>query len=640
MGSNLAHKLEHVCYEWLETATKQASTLTLEKRLQAKLNSLYDKVFVEAEKRLRQTVSPADTSLVVAAIDDSRVQLQNTMKTFMEDQLQLPQQFNAMIQEQAFEASMSTTLRMSGNVQEVLTQGYREGKTINQIAVDLRKEFKGMQDYELERIARTEVHSNVNLGKYTQLLQTPAVKFIRWSARLDQRTRDSHRALHGQITEIGQPFSNGLKFPGDRSGGSTTIKEWINCRCTSVPWVLPPGKVPPPGHAGKESTTSYHFMSALKWFYENELIDLTEEGKGQVPAPKWDELSKLPAKEVKAMGTPKLRQLVTERGLPKEVADSLKGQDLRAIVRNPSRIREILEKAGNRTAKNIIPTKLIEEAVEAVVGKPGKTKKILSGSSAKEQLEKGFSSSVSKLMEDKLKKPVSIKAEFISKEGSEDIGKFSLKAFSDKGKELLDSQFIVRSDEVFFSDIVVADELKRRGIGTAYLEQLEDFARLNNKSRIELIAQDEGVALWGRRGYTITENRELILQDLRSMAAEVGVKFTDEKDILNLWPYRYDYIERWPGQLYMSKQIKRIPSREAPEKVLAVSEVVSTNRLIRESARFSFEYKGKKYEWDPDNSAVVKFGTDTVASRNVLYTIRSLLINDKPAIKKVKSIIR
>lgn len=52
-----------------------------------------------------------------------------------------------------------------------------------------------------------------------------------WMATLDSRTRDSHRMLDGEIVNVGEKFSNGLRFPGDPDGPAAEV---YNCRCTIV----------------------------------------------------------------------------------------------------------------------------------------------------------------------------------------------------------------------------------------------------------------------------------------------------------------------------------------------------------------------------------------------------------------------
>lgn len=52
-----------------------------------------------------------------------------------------------------------------------------------------------------------------------------------WVATLDNRTRDNHREVDGEIIEVGKKFSNGLRFPGDPQGPAYLV---YNCRCTTV----------------------------------------------------------------------------------------------------------------------------------------------------------------------------------------------------------------------------------------------------------------------------------------------------------------------------------------------------------------------------------------------------------------------
>lgn len=52
-----------------------------------------------------------------------------------------------------------------------------------------------------------------------------------WVATLDNRTRDSHRIVDGEIIKVGEKFSNGLRFPGDPNGPAAEV---YNCRCCTV----------------------------------------------------------------------------------------------------------------------------------------------------------------------------------------------------------------------------------------------------------------------------------------------------------------------------------------------------------------------------------------------------------------------
>lgn len=151
-----------------------------------------------------------------------------------------------MIMEHVFTASQHTISRVTGNVMQNLANSYANGLGIDDAAEELRQVFQAMQDYELRRVARTEINSFQNEGAY-MTEQELGVRYHMWYTALDERVRGSHSNIHGEIVRVGEPFSNGLYYPGDRSGGQSTIKEWINCRCRTIPFLMPEGKMVPPG---------------------------------------------------------------------------------------------------------------------------------------------------------------------------------------------------------------------------------------------------------------------------------------------------------------------------------------------------------------------------------------------------------
>lgn len=92
-----------------------------------------------------------------------------------------------------------------------------------------------------ETIARTETIQSLNRSEYEAFHQAidsgaadqSAVK-REWDATLDDRTRDTHRAMDGQEVGLDEPFKTPdgelLMFPGDYSLGADA-SEIINCRC-------------------------------------------------------------------------------------------------------------------------------------------------------------------------------------------------------------------------------------------------------------------------------------------------------------------------------------------------------------------------------------------------------------------------
>ena len=81
------------------------------------------------------------------------------------------------------------------------------------------------------RIARTEGHrvqvqSGMDACHKAKAKGADVVK--QWDSTLDKRTRDSHAQVDGEIRQLDEKFSNGLRFPGDPHGAAGEV---INCRC-------------------------------------------------------------------------------------------------------------------------------------------------------------------------------------------------------------------------------------------------------------------------------------------------------------------------------------------------------------------------------------------------------------------------
>lgn len=167
-----------------------------------------------------------------------------------------------MIRNKTFIASQGTMDRIIGDIMENLSESYVQGLGIDDAAGELDKVFTSMEDFELKRIARTEINQAQNTGAY-MTEQELGIDYHQWWTAQDDRVRGNdpadiadHVYLHGQIVKVGEPFSNGLLYPLDTSGD---ISEWINCRCREVPFLMPEGYTAPPG---------------MPYFYEEDLIPI------------------------------------------------------------------------------------------------------------------------------------------------------------------------------------------------------------------------------------------------------------------------------------------------------------------------------------------------------------------------------
>lgn len=81
------------------------------------------------------------------------------------------------------------------------------------------------------RIARTEGHRiqcQAGMDACYKAKEMGADVVKQWDSTLDGDTRESHKRVDGEIRELDEPFSNGLDYPGDPSGGAGEV---VNCRC-------------------------------------------------------------------------------------------------------------------------------------------------------------------------------------------------------------------------------------------------------------------------------------------------------------------------------------------------------------------------------------------------------------------------
>lgn len=153
----------------------------------------------------------------------------------------------ARIRASAFTASAQTMAAITGDVMAAIGEAYAAGLGIDEAAAHIASSFDGLLGFQLRRIARTEINGASNLGSF-ETLRTLHVELHQWLTASDDRVRAEHVSLDGQVVKVGQRFTNGLRYPGDRSGD---IGSWINCRCRPVPYIPPEGEPVPrtPFHA-------------------------------------------------------------------------------------------------------------------------------------------------------------------------------------------------------------------------------------------------------------------------------------------------------------------------------------------------------------------------------------------------------
>ena len=114
-----------------------------------------------------------------------------------------------------------------------ITQGILQGKSVDRI-VESTEHLFGKNEAAALRAARTAVTGAENAGRVSsyERAERLGIKLKQeWLATLDARTRSSHIQLDGEKIEVGEKFSNGLRFPGDPDGEDSEV---YNCRCTLI----------------------------------------------------------------------------------------------------------------------------------------------------------------------------------------------------------------------------------------------------------------------------------------------------------------------------------------------------------------------------------------------------------------------
>lgn len=266
------HTLSSLVSDLLVTKAASRKQIAAENALNRKLVALFSKVEEEVLRELMQRGTPSNpvalrrmlasmegaseayTETILPEMEQMAVYGRNRVVNEMQNQgvkvsfqaaPELTKDMREKLRKTVFEASQVTLRRMTGNVMQQLSESYNQGLGIDDAASQLKKVFTGMKDYELRRVARTEINSAQNYGA-EKTIEQMHVDYHQWWSTDDDRTRDSHVDIHGQIVRVGELFSNGLHYPGDKSGD---IEEWINCRCRIIPFIMPEGKKAPVGQA-------------------------------------------------------------------------------------------------------------------------------------------------------------------------------------------------------------------------------------------------------------------------------------------------------------------------------------------------------------------------------------------------------
>lgn len=177
--------------------------------------------------------------------------------------------------------------RLRVSIAAEVTRGIVSGSTWHDTAARISGQAN-ISTYNAMRIARTEGHRvqcNAQYDACNSAKQSGADVVNQWDSTMDSRTRDTHRRLHKQLREVGQPFEiDGKKalYPG----AFGIPEEDIHCRCALLQrarWALSEQELQqlrntPEAKALAETSDFEEFKSKYLEITENSANPLTNSG--------------------------------------------------------------------------------------------------------------------------------------------------------------------------------------------------------------------------------------------------------------------------------------------------------------------------------------------------------------------------
>jgi len=108
-------------------------------------------------------------------------------------------------------------------LRSTLSEGITNGEGIPKLRDRISQVYSDAKGYRSTLIARTETITTVNYGSL-DTYKSANIKQKEWLSEIDNRTREAHVEMNGEVVGIDETFSNGEDVPDEP-----------NCRCTILP---------------------------------------------------------------------------------------------------------------------------------------------------------------------------------------------------------------------------------------------------------------------------------------------------------------------------------------------------------------------------------------------------------------------
>jgi HK97 family phage portal protein len=186
----------------------------MKKGVKVELDGIYDEEVALAVKFITPYLEELITDAGNGALDLLGISKPLTMTETMK---------KVMAQKAKFYAKTTTNTTFE-RLENTLSAGMEANETIVQLTERVQGVFTEYKTYRAELIARTESTTANNEGLIEAYKQSGVATGKEWIAVMDDRTREEHAMLNGEIVGLNENFSNGLSYPQEP-----------NCRCLIGP---------------------------------------------------------------------------------------------------------------------------------------------------------------------------------------------------------------------------------------------------------------------------------------------------------------------------------------------------------------------------------------------------------------------
>lgn len=206
--------------------------------IQGQLDDVLDKMHTESYKTVDAYLNGCYDEAYIGAFYDMHGQGVPLVMPIDQEAVVRAVQIDSKISNGLYSRLGEDVAGLKKTIASEVSRGIANGSTYAQVAQQISFKMVGAYDdrpggalYRALTIARTEggrIQSQSALDACHKAKDIGADVVKQWDSTLDGDTRPSHRHVDGEIRELDEPFSNGLDYPRDPSGGAAEV---VNCRC-------------------------------------------------------------------------------------------------------------------------------------------------------------------------------------------------------------------------------------------------------------------------------------------------------------------------------------------------------------------------------------------------------------------------